>query len=31
MNGYSVVKEQQRSKKKDPSLYLPLSEGSDNR
>ncbi len=31
MNGYSVVKEQRIFQKKDPSLYLPLSEGSDNR
>lgn len=31
MNGYSVVKEQRIFQKKDPSLYLPLSEGADNR
>lgn len=31
MNGYSVVKEQRIFQMKDPSLYLPLSEGSDNR
>lgn len=31
MNGYSVVKEHRIFQKKDPSLYLPLSEGSDNR